>query len=175
MRAEPSRATRFGRALVAGLIGVFLLVSVLGLAPVASRLGKDLTAAVSPAVLQWFVNKERKQASLEELAPNPVLTEAAQRKAEHMAAHGYFAHTSPTGETPWHWLVSSGYEYSYAGENLALNFVDSGAVTKAWMESTTHRANLLRREYTEIGTGVATGTFAGFTVEYVAQFYGRPR
>lgn len=133
-----------------------------------------LRAAVSPAVLTWFVNEERKNQSLESLTPNDLLAEAATRKAEDMAERGYFSHVSPEGREPWYWLDEVGYAYDYAGENLALDFVDSGALTQAWMESDTHRSNLLGDTYTEVGTGVATGTFEGFPVQFVVQLYARP-
>lgn len=131
-------------------------------------------AAVLPGVLASLTNEERSAQSLPTLSVNPLLTQAAQLKAEDMAKKEYFAHTSPEGLTPWHWLEQVGYEFDYAGENLAVNFTDSEDVTNAWMESPTHKANIVKAAYTEVGTGIATGTYKGKETVFVAQVYAHP-
>jgi hypothetical protein len=95
-------------------------------------------------------------------------------KANDMATKSYFAHTSPEGKTPWYWLSQVGYNYQYAGENLAINFTDSKDVTNAWMASPTHKANIVKGNYTEIGTGIATGIYEGRETVFVAQVYANP-
>src|ERR1035437_5559292 len=130
--------------------------------------------AVLPAVLDNLTNQERQAQNLPILTVNPVLNKAAQMKANDMATYGYFAHTSPTGKTPWYWLTQAGYNYQYAGENLAINFSDSKDVTDAWMASPTHKANIIKENYTEIGTGVATGIYQGKETVFVAQDYANP-
>jgi len=132
-------------------------------------------ASVLPAVLATLTNEEREHNKLPDLVVSPLLTEAAQMKADDMAKKGYFAHTSPEGITPWHWLNTVGYQYDYAGENLAINFTDSEDVTKAWMNSPTHRANIVKASYREVGTGVATGMFEGRETVFIAQVYANPK
>jgi hypothetical protein len=95
-------------------------------------------------------------------------------KANDMAEKGYFAHTSPEGKTPWYWFKQAGYDYSYAGENLAVNFFESKDVAEAWMNSPTHRANIVKKDYTEIGIAVATGMYEGRQSVFVAQLFGTP-
>lgn len=131
--------------------------------------------AIMPGILSSLTNVERIENSLPELRVNEILNEAARMKAEDMAKKSYFAHTSPEGVTPWYWLEKAGYSYVYAGENLAINFIDSEDVTEAWMNSPTHRANIIHGAYTEVGTGVAVGTYEGYETVFVAQVYGRPR
>ncbi|MCR4279726.1 MAG: CAP domain-containing protein [Candidatus Zambryskibacteria bacterium] len=131
--------------------------------------------AVLPGVLTSLTNEKRIDQSLPQLSENVILNQAAQLKAQDMASKSYFAHTSPEGRTPWYWLEAVGYTYTYAGENLAVNFVDSEDVTEAWMNSSTHRANIVHGAYTEVGTGVATGMYKGRQTVFVAQVYGRPR
>ncbi len=131
--------------------------------------------AVLPGVLSSLTNAERLENNLPQLNESEVLNRAAQLKAEDMAKKGYFAHTSPEGITPWYWLKQVGYNYSYAGENLAVHFLDSQDVTEAWMNSPSHRANIIHGAYTEVGTGVATGMYQGYETVFVAQVYGRPR
>src|SRR3989344_6651963 len=83
------------------------------------------TAAVLPAALADLTNKDRLAEGGGALAFDAHLAKAAQAKANDMAAQGYFAHVSPDGKTPWYWLDSVGYNYTYAGENPATNFTDS--------------------------------------------------
>ena len=131
-------------------------------------------AAVLPAILSNLTNEERESQNLSTLTTNPILNKAAEMKAEDMATKGYFAHTSPEGKTPWYWLSQVGYEYQYAGENLAINFSDSKDVTNAWMTSPSHKANIVKENYTEIGTGIATGVYEGRETIFVAQVYANP-
>lgn len=134
----------------------------------------DFMAAVLPSVLNNLTNEKRAGANLNQLKTNSLLEQAALLKTADMASKSYFAHTSPEGFTPWHWLSVSGYRYVIAGENLAVFFTDSRDVTEAWMNSPTHRDNILRQGFTEIGTAVATGTYNGREAIFVAQYYARP-
>jgi hypothetical protein len=108
------------------------------------------------------------------LVENEVLDAAAQAKAEDMAAKGYFSHVGPTGEEPWVWIKRAGYDYVYAGENLAVRFNDSKDVVDAWMASPTHRANIVKTQYQEIGVGLADGTYKGSPATFVVQYFGSP-
>jgi hypothetical protein len=134
----------------------------------------NFLGAVLPGVLIALTNGDRAANSDAALTTNALLTKAAQEKANDMAAKGYFAHVSPDGTTPWHWLDQVGYKYSYAGENLAVDFTDSTAVESAWMNSPTHRANIVKPQYTEIGIAVANGTYQGQSATFVVQFFGTP-
>lgn len=131
-------------------------------------------ASVLPSVLNDLTNIERKSQNLPELKTSSLLNHAAQMKAEDMASKGYFAHTSPDGKKPWYWLKLAGYKYEYAGENLAVNFTDSKDITNAWLKSPSHKANIVKINYTEIGTGIATGTYKGQQAIFVAQVYANP-
>lgn len=86
-----------------------------------------------------LVNRERTKANLKPLALSPELSQAATSKANDMFMKDYWAHVSPTGTTPWYFITSSGYNYLYAGENLAKDFATSEEVVAAWMKSPTHR------------------------------------
>ena len=134
----------------------------------------DMLAAVLPGVLTALTNENRMENNVAPLTENSLLDEAAQMKANDMAAKGYFAHTSPDGKTPWYWFQQAGYKYSFAGENLAVNFFDSADVAQAWMNSPEHRANIVRKEFTQIGIGVANGIYEGHNTVFVAQLFGTP-
>ncbi len=132
------------------------------------------TAAVLPAVMINITNEDRSDEGLTELVVNPVLTEAARMKAEHMAKYSYFAHVSPDGLDPWYWFYRAGYTFTDAGENLAVNFSDSEDVVKAWMNSPGHRANILNGKFTEIGIAAVRGTYKGKNTIFIVQMFGRP-
>ncbi|MFZ3011953.1 MAG: CAP domain-containing protein [Minisyncoccia bacterium] len=134
----------------------------------------DGMAAVLPSVLSDLTNVERQSQRLPILSVNSLLNKAAEMKAQDMALKGYFAHTSPEGLTPWYWILLSGYKYQYAGENLAVNFQDSKDVTEAWLNSPTHKANIVKGNYTEMGTGIANGMYKGREAVFVAQVYANP-
>lgn len=131
-------------------------------------------AAVISGVLVDLANSDRQQDQLANLTVNPVLVAAAQAKADDMATKGYFAHTSPGGLDPWYWFKQAGYNFDYAGENLAVDFSDSGDVNTAWMNSPLHRDNILNPHYTEIGIATAEGTFEGHHTIFVVQEFGAP-
>lgn len=133
-----------------------------------------LVGTVLPAVVVNLTNEERAEEAAQPLVRNSLLDEAARLKAEHMAKNSYFAHYSPDGVSPWHWFDQVNYTYAHAGENLAIHFTDSSAVVDAWMESPSHRANIVNNTYTEIGVGTAKGTYDGFSTVFVVQLFGTP-
>jgi Cysteine-rich secretory protein family len=119
-------------------------------------------------------NQSRVANDVPPLTENPLLDEAAKEKANDMATNNYFAHTSPSGLSPWYWFEQVGYGFTYAGENLAVNFTDSQDVTNAWMNSTEHRENILNPNFTQIGMATATGTYEGHPAVYVVEEFGTP-
>jgi uncharacterized protein YkwD len=134
----------------------------------------DYFAAIFASVLVDQTNLERGGQRLSSLLPNPQLEAAAKLKADDMAARGYFAHNTPDGRNPWWFVKEAGYAYDAAGENLAVNFTDSSDVTKAWMNSPLHRANIVNGNFTEIGIATARGMYKGKEVIFVVQMFGRP-
>ena len=135
--------------------------------------GSFLSAVIASDVVS-FTNTQRHDAALGTLHENVLLDTAAQAKALDMASKGYFAHVAPDGTLPWTWIASSGYEYQYAGENLAVRFSNAQDVVAAWMASPTHRDNLLKPVYTDVGVGVAQGLYQGQPATYVVQFFATP-
>jgi uncharacterized protein YkwD len=81
------------------------------------------------------------------------LNNSAQMKAEDMAAKNYWAHVSPDGTEPWYFFEQAGYSYVKAGENLAYGFSSSQATVDGWMNSASHRANILGT-YNDVGFGI---------------------
>lgn len=117
-------------------------------------------------------NAKRQEAGLGPLTLNSTLSVAAANKAADMFAKNYWAHNSPAGSTPWDFINGAGYHYTVAGENLAKNFSTSGGVVDAWMASPSHRANLLKSNYRDVGFAVVNGTLNGEETTLVVQMFG---
>ncbi len=120
----------------------------------------------------YYVNQERTSRGLSSLKLNSELDAAATQKATDMFDKNYWAHISPTGTTPWTFITASGYHYVYAGENLAKDFNTSKEVVDAWMNSPSHRENILKPEYTDIGIAVMNGRLTGEDTTLVVEEFG---
>ncbi len=153
------------------IVGTFVLTAFVARSVIQSG---QLAAVISAALVE-LANEDRSQQDLGTLAVSPVLVAAAQAKANDMAEKGYFAHISPAGVDPWFWMREEGYAFTYAGENLAVNFSDSEDVENAWMNSPGHRANILNGRFTEIGVATAVGEYKGHKTTFVVQMFGTPR
>ncbi len=122
-----------------------------------------------------YTNERRAKIGLRPLALNKELNDAAYNKAKDMFTDDYWAHISPTGTKPWDFILSEGYDYIYAGENLAKNFSESEDVVQAWYDSVTHRDNMLSPNYDHIGFAIVNGTLDGYETTIVVQMFGRLR
>jgi uncharacterized protein YkwD len=129
---------------------------------------------ISVDKLFQLTNTQRINHGLNPLTYNQQLSQAAAAKAQDMFGKNYWAHFGPSGETPWNFILSSGYKYEYAGENLAKNFLFSDGVVDAWMNSPSHRENILRSQYTDVGYAVVNGTLNGEETTLVVQMFGKP-
>ena len=129
-------------------------------------------AAYSSGTLVSLTNSERAKAGLGALSVNGALTSAATAKANDMFAKGYFAHTSPDGRTPWDFIAAAGYDYVYAGENLAIGYASASELMSAWMNSQSHRDNILSSKFREIGIAVVSGQYDGTEKTIVVQVFG---
>lgn len=130
---------------------------------------------VSISGLLSATNSERAAAGKSALSLSNKLNSAAQGKANHMISGDYWAHTSPDGVTPWYWFDWAGYDYKVAGENLAYGFDTSNGVVNGWMNSPSHRDNMLNGAFENVGFGIANGSdYQGGTNTVVVAHYGDP-
>jgi hypothetical protein len=134
----------------------------------------SLFADVSAQKIFSLTNEIRQQYGLSPVTENNLLNQAAQYKAEDMLKNSYFNHYSPTGVSPWYWIKISGYNYYYAGENLAMNFLDSEEVVNGWLNSPSHKENLLNKNYQDMGIAVISGDLnnEGINRILVVQLFG---
>ena len=102
-----------------------------------------------------LVNVERNKNGLSPLTEDWQLSRVAQYKAQDMHDQNYFDHQSPTYGTPFQMMKSFNVSYRYAAENIAKGQKTAEAVMNGWMNSSGHRANILKSDYTKIGVGYA--------------------
>lgn len=124
--------------------------------------------------LLQLTNAQREKNGLKALKYNARLSQAAADKARDMFDKNYWAHYAPDGKTPWDFILNSGYQYEYAGENLAKNFLFSQAVVDAWMASASHKENILRNTYSDVGFAIVNGVLNGEETTLVVQMFGSP-
>lgn len=131
-------------------------------------------ANISPAEVIRLTNAQRATNGLSAVNESSILDAAALAKGNDMLAKGYWAHFAPDGTSPWNFFINFGYKYRYAGENLARDFSNASDAVSAWMNSPSHKENILNPNYRDIGIGVVEGNLAGVNTTIIVQFFGAP-
>ncbi len=87
------------------------------------------------------------------LIEDECLKTKAYYRAEKMYTENYFSHTDPaTGEKPFSEMIfSCDSRFTYAGENLAINFNDVNSMSNALMKSPLHKKNIVNPKYSKVG------------------------
>ena len=154
-------------------VAMFLLTQlVMPFIPRYTPIVLGYVSSVSPEEVIDLTNKAREAAGVPKVETDPALTQAALGKASYMIAKNFWAHTAPDGTEPWKFITDSAYQYRYAGENLARDFANSESVVKAWVNSPSHKENLLSSRYQDIGVAVVKGELDGVQTTLVVQFFG---
>ena len=117
-----------------------------------------------------LINAKRTAAGLSALKVDAELQNVARAKAEDMVKNNYFSHTSPTYGSPFDMMKRFGVSYKTAGENIAGNSSNTGAVN-AWMNSEGHKANILNSSFNY--TGVAVVKSSKYGKIFVQMFIGK--
>ena len=117
-----------------------------------------------------LINEQRTKNGLSALKMDNEVQRVARIKAQDMVDKNYFSHTSPTYGSPFDMLKSFKVTYKTAGENIAGNSTNSGAVN-AWMNSSGHKANILNSSFNFTGIGVVSSPTYGKV--YVQMFIGK--
>lgn len=120
-------------------------------------------------------NVSRTTNGLAPLTESALLDKSACLKADDMIAKNYWAHVSPDGIEPWYWIQQVRYFYKKAGENLAYGFNTGNQIVTAWMNSQTHKDNVLG-SYTETGACIVSSkSYLGGDNTVVVAHYGTPQ
>lgn len=173
------RHTNNHRAKILHTSGVIFCIAFL----LVFQLGLTLVHKVSPEVLGYAsnisipdllneTNSQRTTAGIPTLSLNDQLANAAAGKASDMFTNQYWAHISPQGQEPWAFITGAGYNYVFAGENLARDFGDSKSVVDAWINSASHKENLLNPRFQDVGFAIVNGKYGDSETTLVVQMFG---
>lgn len=119
----------------------------------SARLAKTSTS--NPLINQvlTLVNQHRQQAKLKPLKLNAQLNASAQAHSQDMALNDFFGHRGSHGSMADNRILAAGYNYAVVGENIAAGFATPEATVQAWMNSPSHRKNVLHPLMKEMGVG----------------------
>jgi uncharacterized protein YkwD len=160
----------FKTVLISTLYLVFVLVVVI----TTSNHNKSSASYISldDSIALNLVNELRVKNGKDMLAWNDLLAKAADDKARDIFASGYFDHTSPSGKKGWDFIISEGYPYKFAGENLAADFDNVEQAMDAWVKSPSHLKNILSDRYSDFGFAQRSGVLDGKETTVYVQLFG---
>ncbi len=115
-----------------------------------------LTAQRMASELWQKVNAFRRRQSLSLLRRHPTLDALAQSHANDMATYHYFAHTSPRHGSFAERFQRLGWTVKIAQENIVSARSPKQAL-RHWLESPSHRSNLIEPKFRWTGVGAAFG------------------
>ncbi len=169
-------ALHHGRVLFYGFLGIavkMIVVVTALLLPAQAYVVPEVLVAQQERVIE-LTNEIRLREGVALLEYAEPLAESSWNKAVDMTELGYFEHINPEGKRLRDFLKEVGYQYSVAGENLAVGFSSPEAMVEAWVESPTHFANLIDPDFKDIGIGSSVGMYGDNVAVYVAQHFGQP-
>lgn len=138
---------------------LFLALLTFGATRLSLALTQPVTATavsdLNPSNLLVAVNMERSKAAMTDLTLDAKLNASASDKCTDMATYNYWSHDNPNG-TKWQSFVNKQTTYLSAGENLAHGFTTTPQVIDGWMNSPTHKANIMNSQYTNVGYAICS-------------------
>jgi uncharacterized protein YkwD len=105
---------------------------------------------------------------------NDLLAAAAIAHSRDMAARNYFSHSAKNGNRVGDRAQREGYKWRRIGENIAAGQGSAEQAVSAWLSSPTHCANLMSRDFTEMGAAYALNSESETPI-YWTQVFGRSR
>lgn len=151
----------FGIPLIVILMGIFLMPQ------------DAFFAYITENDIISLTNLERAKVGAGDLQQNDILARAAQKKGEDILKNQVFKHNFADKQFS-EWIKDEKYEYAYVGENLAIDFATNTGVIDAWLNSQTHKKNLLNNNFTEIGVAIVEGKFKNENTTLVIQIFASP-
>jgi uncharacterized protein YkwD len=168
-----------------GILGLVVLALALALPAAASSTPPRTTSSIDALEASVLVelNAVRAGHGLAPLRLTPSLSAAANAHSLAMAQRGFFSHSSADGTAFWkrvqRYYRSTGFGYWSVGENLLWKSptIDAADAIRMWLESPSHRKNLLAPQWREIGlaavrASAAPGAFEGLDVTIVTADFG---
>jgi uncharacterized protein YkwD len=130
--------------------GAFLTV-----AP-ANEKPKPFQNTKEEATIAELTNQERKKDGKPALVLSAELSKVARAHSENMARQGMMKHKLDKKDV-FDRLDDAKIDYEVAGENIAYGEqgIAHTKIMKWWMESESHRKNIVYKDFTQIGVGIA--------------------
>ena len=153
-------------------INLIVAINLLATKTFQNAQASQLQQSLQESQILELVNLERSKNGIEPLTINQQLTQSAQLKTRDMLDYNYFEHISNGGQKWSDFIIKSGYNYTTSGENLAKNYTDSRSTVQAWMNSPTHRDNILNKNFRETGIGFGSGLIDGQNTILITQQFG---
>ena len=157
------------------IVKTILLILIIAAAFLRFSIGNDKASAadINAGSLMEKINKERTSRAIPALVTSQKLITAAAGKTSDMFNRGYFNHVDPDGRYVWPLVEAAGYvPYRMLGENLAIDFSTEDGIVRAWINSPTHRDNLLRDQFEDQGLAAQYGTFQTRYTSVVTSLFG---
>jgi putative heme-binding domain-containing protein len=135
--------------------------------------GEEVKLSPQEKKMLELLNRSRAEKKLAALKPNPILFKIARAHSENMARQNKMAHELD-GKKVKDRALGAGYDYRLIGENVAWAEEDAEVpeVHDRWMKSKSHRDNILKGPYREVGLGVARSKKGNY---YYTQVFGTRR
>lgn len=158
----PNHKNKYTPHLLSKLALIFYVIVIVGFNILFASINTTtISADITTQDLLSAHNAERAKAGLAPLSLNTTLSESAKNKAEAMFAVDCWSHYCPSGKAPWDFFLEADYNYEFAGENLAEGFQNPDSVMQAWLNSPTHRENILSANFSEVGFAFVSGDYQG--------------
>jgi len=103
-------------------------------------------------VIAMTVIFNQDRVGLNKLSPDVQLSQVAQTRVHNLCVNNQFSHEGFEDV-----MKQSGLKYKYAGENLARRYNDIEQMNIAFMESPTHKANIMSEKYQSVGVAQECG------------------
>jgi uncharacterized protein YkwD len=158
--AESSNSSMLRHLRLPTALGTALALALLAVGPFTSGatsdpgLERDLLA---------LTNVDRTSNGLPALGADARLISVARERSDDMQSRNYFSHDiPPDGRKVYDLLDARSVDFEMAGENIAFNSAGRAATVQnaeqSFMNSPTHRANILRPDFSWIGIGATPGS-----------------
>ena len=149
-----------------------LLLALLLAAPLFAS---DATNEITADNVLAQMNAWRAEAGLAPLRIDPRLAKAAEDRMRDMEDGGWWSHESPSGLSPFTWLMRRDYTFQAAAENLASGFETVRLLVASWMESPGHRDNIMSPVLEDCGIAIIDGATTGRAMgKSVVVLFGKP-
>lgn len=164
----------FKKLLLLSFSAFFLKTFVIALVvflPVTAWLSPNFYSTESEKIVN-LTNELRDDLHINRLIKNEKLKQASRDKLNDVFINQYFDHISKNGRDLDYWLSDNEYDYSLAGENIAMGYKGADSIFNAWKRSEYHYNNLVNPSFTNIGVAVSDGVYSDKNTVVAVQILG---